>query len=868
MAPRKSRLGLATLGNTTRSESTEQNHLKKSRRLRKGPRSGRSLYNTVPLFDATPRPSPAMRSSIFSPDSANEIIKRESGSNNGQDNVPSMIPDNPDPFWLREWETLDLGSAMASQVKFLKTNPKVNNSNPSYVYFFNKIQNTLLRAKDPANHVLDAPVTKDLFLSLRKYFAEFAKRTKSLLRDDLEGIKDAAHGHFQTTADLENFLFDQDDFLSQTRPMASLTGLGDDWMTALASLGVAKKTLGLAEPRGAIDGDKLSEQDNHLVSLTGFAGPLSAELLKMDYTFDDSIWSRWIEGCIAYFSCWTADSTRKSPPGDFIRHISHYHLAIELSIRRPSTLNERIAMLVKLAKTYMRQFRGCAAAMLEKRYSELKQSVLKADLFQTEAAFSRLAEDLEILMNEPPKDIRVEAWDDVSPAMLPHDKVVGAQNALTLLYKEFQAKRYPEDEVAYLWLLVWRNIKHTLPYFLSVLRSDTESNGPPVSISPRDLAIPFVRKNALQLGSIVQRDNDAMFPREIERLVGDYCTLIDEYARGEGKDQDLIYEQFSQLSTSERVPSVCLTTLERSLLISQVEPTNTSQAIVHRVARRLNYIMGGPKEFKRWYYTQDGFVQTYSPSVRWIQEQDESRRSAGCTPDGPNGPPSRSSPLPLASTSGTISAVAAGGDEGSDSDDNDKKCLPPGDDKHSSNSEGEIEEVSPGGTRRMVRQKKARDVEEPVTAGVLTKEKLDRLAQLSEIPDSDLTGSVSRSRPEDKSNSSEGEGSEELEVIVSGFHLSPTDSLDYHRRRLGLLRVEEPSAVPNAQYPLPETAAPQRAAALQISRELADPGFSTEGPRPQDVQNHINPTLLLPSIEGDDVASNAGMFSTHHHHHH
>ncbi len=807
------------------------------------------LRSASPIDCETHRAPTSPPSELTQADRIN--IKIESDFDEEMNTVPSYLGGNPDPGWLWEWRTLDLKSAIQSQVDFFKTCPRFTNAaDCSYVEFFNELQKTLLGAEAAGKTITEDAIAKANVNSLRIYLDNFVHNTRWLLRYDLGTRFMGDYRQCPTLADVEYLIELHIDWLKFTKNMASFIGLKDGWAALWKIVHAMKKSMRLDKDRGLFDSAISSLQEiQRTNSSLRSEGPLSPEMLKMDYEFTDAIWSQWIDSCTSYFTYWTADSANKFPAEDFVRHLSHHQLAMALSHKHKTISDEKHSTLLKTAKKYMSQYREYAAEQLETKYATLKEDVKKTNIYLTEARFWQLADDTEVFMNDPPTDIKTEAWNDAVPAMLPRDKVFAAKNAINVLYKEFQTKRYPEDEFAYLWSLIWRNIKHTLPYFTSPPNLDAirpEPEGLP-TIEARDLALPFVEKNLSRLLTIVRKDNDALYQKEIESLVGEYCAHFDRYVHGKGEGQERIYAKFARLSNTKRVPFVCLVHLEESLLKEEAQPTNASQTVVHRVVKRLNHIMEGPKKFNRWELSEKGPIRTFSPTATWIEEQETMRQYVGFKFDDAEKAPSS----PSSSDPSQLPAAGAGAGGGDDGDDDDKRNPPSADNGASSSSDEEVEVVSPGGTKRIEKRKKARRATPSATAETLTKAKLEQLGKLSKRPDSDSRGSGSGSQADEEEDEAE---------IMPGQHPLPSDSLDYHRRRLTALRVEQTSAVPHAQYPLPETTAPQRAAALQIARELADPGIYTEGPRVGDVQDYINPALRLPSTEDDSVTGPQGVF--------
>lgn len=785
---------------------------------------------------------------------ANQIrIKMESEVEEEVSKLPPFNGGNPDPFWVQEWRSMDLKSVIASQVEFFNTCPRFNNndSNHTYILFFKVIQFTFLQARAaPLSIAMDATANRN-FKPFRTYFEDFSDQCRWMLRSDLDRIDLCDYRQCLDVADLENALQGFDQFLSMTKDMATSLCLHKEWEATWTHIRAAKKCVVLAKEHGLFDSVISSVQDLQPAHTSlNLEGPLSAEMLKMDYEFTDSVWCQWIESCVSYFEYWTADSTRKYPAEDFIRHLSHYRLAMELFLKHESIAENKLSALVKAAKKYMSQYSECAAVQLETKYATLKENVKNTSIYLTEARFWQLADDIEVFMNETPSGIETETWHTTVPVMLPRDKVWAAKNAINVLYKEFQIKRYPEDEVAYLWLLTWRNIKHLLPYLTSPSDLDDirqVAGASPVTIEARDLALPFVESNLIQLLTIVRKDNDALYQKEIQTLIGDYCAHIDRYVRGQGEGQERIYEQFASLSNTKRIPFVYMVRLEETLLTEEASPVNGAQMIAHRVVKRLNHIMEGPKEFKRWELMGDSAVKTYSPTSTWVEEQQALKSAAGFDL-GDRGESFRGP-----SQSPAAGAGAGGGDDG---DGNDRRNQFSANSAESSGSDEEIEVVSPGGTKRMEKRKKAKRFTPPLpSADALTKVKLELISELSKGADFSST----HAGPSPKVNGGDEDESDTIEPGVPFIH---EDSLGYHRRRLRALRVEQHSAVPNAQYPLPETAAPQRAVSLQITRELADSGIYTDGPRPEDVQNYISPPLRLPLTEEEVVAARRGTLPT------
>lgn len=778
-------------------------------------------------------------------------VKIESESDEEVVAVPSLNEGNPDSFWIVEWKKSDLKTAIESQVQFFNTCPTFDNSISAYVDFFEAIRKTVLEAEAAQSTIATDPVAKANLKSLCLYFDAFTDKCIWLLRDNLEGILLWDYSQCQNFDDLEYVLRNHDGFLKSTENMASVLGLEKEWDGVSTHMRVVKKVVAIAKQGGLFDTVIPSMQDSQPAKSVRYVdGPISPDLLKLDYEFTDIIWSQWVEGCISYFEYWTADSTWTLPAEDFLRHLSHLQLAMKLFLRQKSIPDNKLSTLHYLAKLYMRQYGNFTASTLESKYAILKENINKTGLYLTEARFWLLADDIEVLTNEVPQGIEPEAWVNAVPSMLSQEKVLAARDAIKTLYQEFQIQRYPEDEVSYLWSLTWRNIKHLLPYLtspvdLAAIQQDFE--GVPITIEARDLALPFVEKNLSQILTIVRKDHDALYQKEIEALVGEYCAHIDRYVQGKGEGQERVYKQFARLSITKAVPFVCLVNLEETLLKYEARPKNDSQVIAHRVVMRLNHIMEGPKEFNRWTITSTGSIDTYSPTMAWVEEQ-KSLRQSGFNLDHVE----KVSSSPAHVSGPTAAGNGAGG--GDDGDGGDKKRPSSAGTMEDSDSDEEVEVVSPGGTKRKEKHKKAKRSRLSITPETLTKAKLKEIDELSKGPRSDSDGNGSDSQAHD---------SDVAEVVrISGLHTMPSDSLDYHRRRLTALKVEQYSAVPNALYPLPETAAPQRAAALQIARELADPGILTEGPRPEDVQNYINPALRLPLTEENIGKAQQGMLST------
>jgi hypothetical protein len=856
MAPRKNGRNYRTFSNRAIGQSANE---------------GRLGIATTPETDGASErlgaepPSPGGPSLQFLPTApmpksqlAHEItIKIESDSDEDKATVPTISGGNPDPFWIKEWISLDLKSAIASQVDFFKTCPNFTNFDLRYVLFFLEIQKTIFTAKKITEIFTDETARANL-KSLHVYFEDYEDKFRKLLSDDLYRIIHGDYSYCQSLADWQNTVKHSSDFLDRTKLFAFCVTLGDEWTATSKFLKVLKKHLTLAEQAGSHNGLHFSLHEMQPPnSPLHRQGPLSPEMLEMNYKFTDDIWCQWARSVIAYFMSWTSDETRKLPAEDFVHHLSHYRLAMELFIRHDSLSEERRSTLLKFAKKYMLQYRDYAATKLEKRYARLKEDVKSAGIHFTEAQFWYLAADIEVLLNEPPPDITAEVWNDAVPALLPQDKVLAAKNAVRILYKEFQIKRYPGDEVSYLWLLTWRNIKHTFSYLTSPIDRDDirpEDDGPRITNEARDLAAPFVEEHHSLLHNIIRKDNDALYQKEIESLVAGCCAHIDSYVKGRGKGQTRIYEQFARLSDTRRVPFACLVQLEESLLKQGAKPTNESQIIAHRVAKRLNHIMEGPKEFNRWGITVTGDLKTYSPTSTWVNEQVALKQAEGFNHDDVEKPASSPSSYGPSQSPGVGNGAGGNGAGGNDDGGDDKRDPASEDNGESSGSDEEVEVVSAGGTKRKIKLKKMKKAKLSVDAETLTKAKLEQLVELAKRPDSGSASGRSGYQAENEDEKKEA-------LIMSGFHVVPADSLDYHRRRLGALREEEVSAVPNAQYPLPETAAPQRAAALQVAREMADPGIFTDGPRPEDVQNYINPALRLPLAVYKTKTDEKGMLS-------
>jgi hypothetical protein len=759
-------------------------------------------------------------------------------------NVPGIGEGNPDSGWISEWSRMDLNSTLASQIAFFGTRPRFSNSDLGYVCFFITSQHTLLLAKTAAITSSQDPVANANLKSLQRYFEDFKDTSKRLLKADLEKVRADDFRHYRNVTDVEATFRQNRAFLDFTREMAFTLCLGEDWESLSRYL---DKCFTLDREIGYFDTFIPAVHVPQPAELSLLmAGPLSSDLLEMDYKFTDEIWLRWVESCISYFEYWATNSRGTFPAEDFIRHLSHYRLAMGLFLKHKIISDQEQSVLLEAVKKFMTRYRDYAATRLEKKYAVLKENVKSSDIYRTEARFWDLAEDVDVFMNEPPPGIIAEAWAAVVPSMLPLDNVMAAQKAVNVLYTEFQTKRYPEDEAAYLWLLTWRNIKHILPYFLAPPNMDAilqEADGPSIIIQARDMALPFVEENLSQLLFIVRKDNDALYQKEIEQLVGDYCAHIDMYVQGKGKGQERIYEKFTRLSRTKRVPFAYLVGLEESLLKPELPPTNGSQMVAHRVVMRLNHILEGRGASKRWDLKHNGTLKKYIPTATMIKEEQSSLQPGGTFKyhdDGFSSPASR----------GQLGSQAAnvGAGVGDDDDGDDKRDHPFQRHGESSGFEEEVEVVSLGGTKRIEKRKRAK-----TAAGTLTKVKLEDFAELAKTSESNPADAMAGSQAYDD----EFEEDDDDDEIMSGFHFSPADSLDYHRRRLAALRVEQQSAVPNAQYPLPETAAPQRAAALQIAREMADPGIFSEGPRPGDVQNYINPVFRLPLVE-DHTAGQAG----------
>jgi hypothetical protein len=454
------------------------------------------------------------------------VIKLESGSDVDISTDPSALGGNPDPRIVVEWGALDLKSRIEKQVDFFKSCPRFKScGSPTYIAFYFSIFSTILAARNASETIRKDEMAEQNLRLLGLYFQDFLDRSRWLVREDFLRINLTDYVRCESLENLAKFLKKNSDFLHFTKDFAFAAEVGDEWTETMRFILSAKKTLRFNE-------NILPTIHNSLIvqSSANVDGPLSLELMKMDYEFTDEIWSLWVEGCITYFERWTASPERKLPAKDFIRHLSHYQLAMELFLRHEVISEEQQSKLLQLAQNYMSLFSDHTAMKLEVKYAKLKEHVNRASIHLTEAKFWHLADDIEVLMSEPPQGISPEIWSNAVPSMLPRDKVLTAKNAVNTLYKEFQMKRYPEDEAAYLWFLTWRNIKLMLPYMTSRYNPDAIQGGAdklPSVIEARDLAVPFLDDNFPKLLAIVRKDNDALYQKEIESLVGEYCAFID-----------------------------------------------------------------------------------------------------------------------------------------------------------------------------------------------------------------------------------------------------------------------------------------------------------------------------------------------------
>ena len=762
--------------------------------------------------------------------------------------------ERPNLIWITHWEHLDVRAAIVSQIAFFRSRPYFNNASSDYILFFIAIQSTIEAARNSPSPLAEDLTAVENLATLIAHFKSFSKQCRKLLSNDLSRIQAHEYRECGTFKDFQITFESHSIFLSRAKSLALTTGLLQEWQATEDCLRDIRSAWLLDQRPEVQIMETTRTQDPPIEAQTAVEdGPLSPALLGMDCDFTEGIYDQWLRGCMAYFGVWTADPEQTVPAENFLLHFAHYRSAMGLFLRHGPIPEVKVIKLRNAVERYVRQYQPYTMAMLEDEFASLKADIESQTINLAEAKFYSLASQVEVILNEVPPDIPTDTWTSSVVPMVPKPKALEAKTALNLLYEEFQIRRYPEDERSYLWWLTWRNLKFV---FASAHKDDDwdgKTEDGVDDLEALELTLGFVKQHKGQLTKLVQTGFDALHQPEIAILVKEYCAYIDRYVQGEAEDQARLYPQFSILSITKPVPFNYLVSFEEVLLNSKLEPSDDDQIISHRVVKRLNYITGGPASLERWTETADGKLIVNTVTYASGTDVPGGNIKEAVNPTDTEKPDSTS---PNEGKNPPRAEAAAGGAGGGGSDGSDDGRQPydpdlglPDYESSSSSSSSTTSLAEVGSSTRGSKQEHgaAGRKESPET---LTAPKLEWLLDQQKA-ESAASGNSSNSASNAQGEKGFSYDNAE-DPVMPAIGLIPPSSTEHHRRRLEATRLELPSAVPNAQYPLPETRSVLTAVARQVMRELSEPGVATTGPDPNDVLPQVDPPLRLPRSEAHE----------------
>ena len=452
-----------------------------------------------------------------------------------------------------------------------------------------------------------------------------------------------------------------------------------------------------------------------------------------------------------------------------------------------------------------------AITTIQKRFQDLKRVTDGQPLGRAELILFEFSKDLESLAMkwDCPENASREEWNYFAPRFVSEPSAAKAADDCEQEYLAFQDQAYAGAELTQLWLLVWRTLK-AVQFPLAeqpeeILFPGKESQM--LKIDPFAIERAFFESdgqpstNQVSLSSFIQT-GDVSNPQWIEGFVSKYCSHI---AKSHA-EKEKYYWQFSTLGTKP-IPEIVAATLQVSN--QQLIPHPDWNVLLHRIALRLNHLLGDQKVLKRWWRDKETQSLAYldvRKSSTGIQERSRDSKSS------------------------TSSGGSSSNDEGLEN-----QTAP--------NDENQDNQTPPAGTL-------------PIPTGAdfdafvrnSTSPRSPQMPFLGPVDDEATAGEVQRIMD------SFGENTVPVNPTASSVSPDPNQENVISPVDAGPLATRVlPSAFPWAQYPLGETRASERAQSMQIAREMRQHGIATSGPHMEDVQNIVPGSLRLTPNPEDDV---------------
>jgi hypothetical protein len=581
-------------------------------------------------------------------------------------------------------------------------------------------------------------------------------------------------------------------------------------------------------------------------------------------------------------------TTAKAQASDIFRDLHTLKLCITQLFSDSIELEIPIEQL--LGKEKLRAYRawvhrfeavwaGPAISAMQQRFRDMRNLIDSQPLGRTELNCFEFAKDLESLAMkwDCSKHASITDWNHLVPRLVSPASATRAADHFEQEYLTFQNNAYAGAEVTRLWLLVWRTLK-VVRFPLAKEPDEVLLPGERSEISKID-AFAIERtffgcaenpsSNQASLANFV-KTGDANNPQWIEGFVSKYCSHVAKCH----DEKEKYYWQFSTMGP-DPVPKIVVSTLQASNEQAIAHPE--WNVLLHRVVLRLNYLLGGHKILKRWWYDKETHSLAYLDvqkcstdileraqchSIGGALATTAGRRTKGNgndTLDQSSGCPIPRSPN--SSVLGNAPYEAAGN--------GDKDGENPGDDNGGDRkNQGRTGESSTSSGSSSSANNDDQENKTPFVGKLplTTKAQLDAFAR-------NVTSTESPQIPQwgpgyDKATAVDVRSiRDHFTTAVPGKSVGSSVSPENSSNQENVVPPVDagrlstritPNAFPWVNYPLGERRPSERAMGMQFAREIRERGVMTPGSHVEDVENIVPQPLCLSRNGKDEDTNQAG----------
>ena len=461
---------------------------------------------------------------------------------------------------------------------------------------------------------------------------------------------------------------------------------------------------------------------------------------------------------------------------------------------------------------------------LQERFSSLESRTDTEPIGLLEADFFHLAKDLQTLANLPPERVSERDWAAHTPQLSTGSLADQAMDNFEDLYYRYQHKRYAKNELTQLWLLTWRTLR---AFYELMIASPEEASMPKDKKNIFAIESEFMSTRFSRFATILE-SGDALSQRQIELLVDQYCSHVAECHKNKAD----YYPNFQLLR-----PKAIAIWLRNALEDFEHTPSWDLQYIpmLHRVALRLNSVLGARGSFQRWSVNASNGELTYwdegSTKPHGTDRSSQGGNGGPLCANGGNGEAAQvtftTDLLGLGAT-----AIGTNANNRGDVDLNNGKKRNGKTEKTQSTDTSSFSESSEhtesGHSKESTSLRRGRK-----TAKELTRFIRHPTQDNPRVPN---TSRVLR-------------GADTTSLLQIPIDTQATRVIDEPTVFPGLDGTRHRSAYPHVSYPAPETGAIQNTKSQLIRRDMSTPGHISEGPRPEEVvHTPIRPLRLAEPV--------------------